>query len=947
MRVGVVFFLVALLVVSALPVNANPFGTEARCVTIGSDGFEFPGPGPQRDPVGDDWITYDNGEPAGLIVGRSYWSKVTFTPVSTFRLQAIHCLPLNQGPNNDESMQVRVYSENQDDNGLEELLYEMVIDEVNEFDEEHVILLEEDEFIEFEANESFTIMYDAPGGPYNVGQNGAGWWNIYDGANNANRSFYNTINDFGDEPSDDHDDWTPLNGDLILRANGTYLEAFIDLELVELYNEDENWLMLPGTDQTFTVDVINNGDDVEFSVITFQVMDLEGEVLWDNQVVVDEIGEGDEVSVSSEEPWSTPEDVGNYQVWCFIEAEDDANAENDQASLDQVVIDPDNNPDQWIGFVDGSVETTTAWNEDSGWAVAYHHPGEDYEWIQIDAFRVQVYVEEDAEIELEFAIHILDLEARLVTPIWMGTAMTTGEGEAMFGGIVEWVEVIPEWENENDNSCEPGKAFMVTYFYDEETRFPQDTDPPFAGTNAIMPSAHLNTQDDGQGYGFSNSGDYPIEAQISWFDGVRPGPHLEITPLELDFGYNLELNTDYVIEAEFAATGDEMVTVSNIRISPTLNGIVTVEPRQNIEIPPGESTIVTVTFNTAEDITSETQLLVSSNWQDNAQFRWPFMASTSGAPGAHLETAEADLELGYNLALNEDHTIVGTLTASGDEAVHVNSIMIPQEYADYITADPAGDFDIDAGASAEVTFTFNTAEEIDVTTFIAVDNTSSDENVGWNFHAASIPAPPWMGLDPAELLFGYELVANEDYAIDATITSEGDEALVIEGFTVPEGMGDYVTLAYEGDLPITIEPGASLVVTATFNGAEDGNIDDNIIIVNNSVNMADYEWHVQGSLFGESVNEAPVHPAFYGLSQNYPNPFNPITSIDFSLGKAGDVQLGVFDLSGRQVLEAVNAYLPAGSHSVEINMGDLSAGTYLYRLHSADFTSTKKMVLMK
>ncbi|MBT7619085.1 MAG: hypothetical protein HN590_17555, partial [Calditrichaeota bacterium] len=160
MRVGVAFFLVALLLVSAVTVNANQFGTEAQCVTIGSDGREYPGHGPQRDPVGDDWIMYDNGEPSGLIVGRSYWSKVTFTPVSTFRLQAIHVLPLNQGPNNDESMQVRVYSEDQDNNGLVELLYETTIDEVNEFanDAEHVILLEEDEFVEFDANESFTIM---------------------------------------------------------------------------------------------------------------------------------------------------------------------------------------------------------------------------------------------------------------------------------------------------------------------------------------------------------------------------------------------------------------------------------------------------------------------------------------------------------------------------------------------------------------------------------------------------------------------------------------------------------------------------------------------------------------------------------------------------------------------------------------------------------------------
>lgn len=37
----------------------------------------------------------------------------------------------------------------------------------------------------------------------------------------------------------------------------------------------------------------------------------------------------------------------------------------------------------------------------------------------------------------------------------------------------------------------------------------------------------------------------------------------------------------------------------------------------------------------------------------------------------------------------------------------------------------------------------------------------------------------------------------------------------------------------------------------------------------------------------------------YKLSRNYPNPFNPVTNINFSLPKAGNVSLKVFDISGR------------------------------------------------
>lgn len=950
MRVGVAFFLAALLIASALPVNANPFGTEARCVTLGSDGNEYPGSGPLRDPVGDDWITYDNGEAAGLIAGGgAYWSKVTFTPVSTFQLQAIHVLPLNQGPNTDDPMQVRVYSENQNNHGLVDMLYEFVIEQVNPWAQncEHVIELEEDDYIRFEANESFTIMYDSPGGDYTPGEEGTGWWNLYDGANNGRRSFYTVINAFGGEPPAAHNVWNGVN-DLILRANGTYLDAFIDLELTELYNADDNWLLLPGSEQTFTTDILNNGDDVEFSVVTFQVMNLDGDIVWDNQVVVDEIAEGDEVSISSDVAWEVPDVVGSYHVWCFIEVEDDANDENNQAGLDQVIINPDTDPDQWISFVDGTVENSTAWNEDSGWAVAFHHPGEGYRPMQLNAFRVQIQVAANAEVELEFAIHILDLEARQVIPIWQGTATTTGQGEAMFGGFVEWVEVVPEWDDpEIAYECTPGKAIMVTYFYDAETRFPQDTDPPFAGTNTVMPWANMSTQDDGGGYNFSNSGDYPIEAQLGWFDGPIRGKHLAISPDELDFGFNLELNTDYVIQAEFTSTGTDTLTVSRVRVSPTLQAYVTVDPAGQFEIASGEMAVVTVTFNAAEDVTAATQLLISSDSEDNANIVWPFRASTAPEPGGHLETAEMSLDLGYNLAMNEDHVIVGTLNATGDEAIHINAIVVPEEIAGYLTVDPAGDFDIEAGASAEVTFTFNTAEEIDVTAFIGVDNTSLDEGIGWTFHAATVPMPPMIMVDPENLMFGFELEPNTDYTIDAMIYSEGEEDLMIQGFTVPEEFGDFITLTYEGDLPITLAADASLAVAVTFNGADIANLDGDIVIVNNSANHPNFEWHLRASLFPEAVNEAPIYPAFYGLSQNYPNPFNPVTTVEFSIGLTGNVELGIFDLSGRRVLDVLNAYMPAGSHSVEINASELPAGSYLYRLHSGDFTSTRKMVLMK
>ncbi|MCI0472779.1 MAG: T9SS type A sorting domain-containing protein, partial [Ignavibacteria bacterium] len=85
----------------------------------------------------------------------------------------------------------------------------------------------------------------------------------------------------------------------------------------------------------------------------------------------------------------------------------------------------------------------------------------------------------------------------------------------------------------------------------------------------------------------------------------------------------------------------------------------------------------------------------------------------------------------------------------------------------------------------------------------------------------------------------------------------------------------------------------------------------------------------------------------YNLGQNYPNPFNPATNIRFSIPKANNVKLVVFDASGRQVAELVNQYLQAGSYEYDFVSNNLSSGLYFYKLVTEGFSETKKMILLK
>ncbi len=97
-----------------------------------------------------------------------------------------------------------------------------------------------------------------------------------------------------------------------------------------------------------------------------------------------------------------------------------------------------------------------------------------------------------------------------------------------------------------------------------------------------------------------------------------------------------------------------------------------------------------------------------------------------------------------------------------------------------------------------------------------------------------------------------------------------------------------------------------------------------------------------------AVKEKPAEVAtVFSLAQNYPNPFNPSTQIDFSIPQQSNVQLKVYNTLGQVVATLVNGNLSAGSHSVNFDARNLASGMYIYRLSAGNYTSVKKMMLLK
>jgi hypothetical protein len=103
----------------------------------------------------------------------------------------------------------------------------------------------------------------------------------------------------------------------------------------------------------------------------------------------------------------------------------------------------------------------------------------------------------------------------------------------------------------------------------------------------------------------------------------------------------------------------------------------------------------------------------------------------------------------------------------------------------------------------------------------------------------------------------------------------------------------------------------------------------------------DLDLQLTSPIFGEAL------PTSYDLSQNYPNPFNPTTKISFSLPQADVVTLKVYDILGAEVATLVNGKMAAGKYELNFDASNLPSGAYIYRIVTNNFTSTKKMMLLK
>lgn len=102
-----------------------------------------------------------------------------------------------------------------------------------------------------------------------------------------------------------------------------------------------------------------------------------------------------------------------------------------------------------------------------------------------------------------------------------------------------------------------------------------------------------------------------------------------------------------------------------------------------------------------------------------------------------------------------------------------------------------------------------------------------------------------------------------------------------------------------------------------------------------------------------SIHSEPSKPKKIKLQQNYPNPFNPTTTFAWSLVKAANVQLNIYNTRGQLIARLGNHRQDAGEHSAvwdgtQTNGKRAASGIYFYELQiDGKPRESKKLILLK
>ena len=236
----------------------------------------------------------------------------------------------------------------------------------------------------------------------------------------------------------------------------------------------------------------------------------------------------------------------------------------------------------------------------------------------------------------------------------------------------------------------------------------------------------------------------------------------------------------------------------------------------------------------------------------------------------------------------------------------------------------------------------------------------------------------------------FEVLNTTDSTIDMHGWSikdlDGDEHQLTSGqATIPILSGEYLILAKNGDQ--TQNGGVN--VNYVYNGYSLSNSEDEVILVDASGAIVDEVHYSNGWPFSSGVSmeihdpfndnalienwfsstisygdgdtgspgipfdgtleteEILLSPSNFDLVSLHPNPFNPEVTIQINVREPGELNIDIFNLSGRRVKTLANSTIGVGSYSFKWDSSNNPSGMYFFKLTIGETVMIRKALLLK
>lgn len=123
-------------------------------------------------------------------------------------------------------------------------------------------------------------------------------------------------------------------------------------------------------------------------------------------------------------------------------------------------------------------------------------------------------------------------------------------------------------------------------------------------------------------------------------------------------------------------------------------------------------------------------------------------------------------------------------------------------------------------------------------------------------------------------------------------------------------------------------------------------VHDIYFVFSGTSGVGNFDWFLF-SKNSSSSNQSMKVGKEVSLAQNFPNPFQNFTTIKYWLDRFTPVNIKVFDLYGHCIKEIIHSSQDEGPHTVSFNAGDFAGGIYFYELKTDNYSTERKMLLIK